>query len=96
MNAQATIQNKGDLVPPNTSASISPPIHSDWSSGEDRDGAKQKERERISEAIRIQDRKIAEEECRRMAKEKTLWCTSNLLGDKPNLPPNNPPAPSSG
>ena len=75
-----------------TTAPISPPIHSDWSSDEDWDSARQKERERISEAVRIEDRKIAEEESRRKVKEKTHSCAPGLLGDKQNLPPTNHPA----
>ena len=48
---------------------ISSPIHSDWSSEEDWDSTKQKERERISKIIRRDNRKVAEEERRKKAKK---------------------------
>ena len=39
---------------------------------------KQKESERISKAIRRENRNVAEEECRKKAKERTLSCAQNL------------------
>ena len=72
---------------------MSPP-HSDWSSDEDGDGGKQKERERISEIIKIQDKKIAKEKNMRKVKEGTLPCIPDLPSNKQNLPPTNPTAPA--
>ena len=79
-------------IPYLTPAPISPPIHSDWSSDEDWDSTK--ERERISKVIRRKNRKVAEEESRKKAKERTLSCVPDLLGDTPNLLPANSLAPA--
>ena len=76
---------------------ISSLIHSNWSSEEDWDGTKQKERERISEIIRREDRKIAEEERKRKVEERALSnrsCAPDLHNDEPNLPFTNPLAPA--
>ena len=51
-------------------------------------------RERISEVRRIQNRKIAKEESRRKAKERILSCVPDVLGEKLNLAPTNPPGPA--
>ena len=56
-----------------TPTPTSPP-HSEWSSDMGLDGAKQKERERISEIKKIQNKKIAEEEKRRKAIKGILPC----------------------
>ena len=80
-----------------TSAPISSLIHSDWPSEEDWNGTEQKERERISKIIRRENRKVAEEEKRKNAEERTLSsrsCVPDLLGDEPNLPLTNPSAPA--
>ena len=73
---------------------LSSPVHSDWSLEEDWDGTKQKERERISETIRREDRKIADEERKRNEKRalSNRACVPGLLNDEPNLPFTNPPA----
>ena len=81
-----------------TPVPLSSPIQSDWSSEEDWDGIKQKERERISKIIRKEKRKIAEQE-RKKEEESALLCRScapDLLNDEPNLPLTNPPAPAPG
>ena len=68
-----------------TSAPISSPIHSDWSSEEDWDSTKQKERIRISKVIRRENRQVAEEEKRKKAIERTLSsisCAPGLCGDE--------------
>ena len=70
-----------------TQAPMSPAICSDWSSDEDWDGTKQKERQRIHTVIRIENGKAAEEESRKKAKERTLSCAPDLLGYKPIYPP---------
>ena len=78
-----------------TAVLLSSLVHSNWSSEEDWDGTKQKERERISKIIRREQRKIAEEE-RKKEEESALLCrscTPGLLDDESNLPLNNPPVP---
>ena len=80
-----------------TPVPLSSLVHSDWSSEEDWDSTKQKERERISKIIRKKKRKIAEEERKKKYEERTLSsrsCAPDLLNDEPNLPLTNPPAPA--
>ena len=75
---------------------LTAPVHSDWSSDEDWDSTIQEERERTNKIVRRENRKVVEEDSRKKAKERTLLsrsCAPDWLGDKPNIPLTNPPAP---
>ena len=69
-----------------TPVPLSSPVHRDWSSEEDWDGTKQKERERICKIIR-KERKITEEERKNKEEESALLCqlcVPDLCNDEPN------------
>ena len=71
---------------PYTAVPLSSSVHSDWSSEEDWDSAKQKERERLDKIIKEQQRKIAEDRRKKREEENAQLCLPNPINTKPNSP----------
>ena len=69
---------------PYTPVPLSSLVYSDWSSEEDWDSTKQKERKRLDKTIKEQQRKIAEERRKKREEESAQLYLPNPINTKPN------------